>query len=268
MKLRNPGGVDHALSELWALKLRLDDCLTVSPSFGTCHEYYKSWIDTADAQLRSIFDDTALADQLVTTAYWELNRGATAFPPPWDILRREVRFNDAHLVAAVERLRELKAFIDRPGSIVVPDTSALVRGEYFTDFDWGGIPNVDVPVRLILPIAVVAELDKLKDFDRGKAQKRARSVLKRLRELTRAVAPGAPAPVRQGVSIEVLIDDGWHQPRPSPDAEIIDQALSVQNLAGKDVMLTCVDAQMEFRARQAGLKVFEMPVPEDGASEQ
>jgi len=148
---------------------------------------------------------------------------------------------------------------------VVPDTSALVRGVWFEDLDWPAELKLSPTVRIVVPILVVEELDRLKDRERiTKAGDRARRVLRRLRTLCAAVSPGHPAklPQRTGVTIEVLVDDDWHQRRPN-DAEIIDQALLVKALTGQDVRLVCVDAAMEFRARQHGLTVFAMPTHDD-----
>jgi hypothetical protein len=35
-------------------------------------------------------------------------------------------------------LEKLRPFIERPGSLLVLDTSAFIEGEYFTELDWHG----------------------------------------------------------------------------------------------------------------------------------
>jgi len=90
-------------------------------------------------------------------------------------------------------LAGLKEFVNRDGHIVVPDTSALVRGIWFEDFDWPTELGL-TPVRIVIPILVIEELDLLKDRERTtKAGDRARRVVRRLRDLCGAVPPGHPA---------------------------------------------------------------------------
>ena len=155
----------------------------------------------------------------------------------------------------------LKEFVNRDGHIVVPDTSALVRGIWFEDFDWPTELGL-TPVRIVIPILVIEELDLLKDRERTtKAGDRARRVVRRLRDLCGAVPPGHPAnlPTRTNITVEVLLDDDRHTRRPNHDGEIIEQARLVKALTGQNVRFICVDAAMEFRARQHGLTVLAMP---------
>lgn len=182
------------------------------------------------------------------------------------MLLREIEKQAARLQAAQRRLLELKDFVEEPGDIVVPDTSALVRGTWFEDFDWKAELGLASSVRLVIPILVIEELDHLKDRERTtKAGDRARKVLKRLRTLCGAVAPRDPAPIptRANVTVEVLLDDDLRDRGPNNDAAIIDQALYIKATTGRDVTLVCVDYAMEFRARRRGLRVVPMPVPNE-----
>ena len=96
---------------------------------------------------------------------------------------------------------KLRPFIERPGSLLILDTSAFIEGEYFTDLDWHGLAGLQAggPVRLIAPRIVIDELDYLKRDRR--AGDSARSVLHRLWEL-RDGAGTAPAGLkgRRGVA--------------------------------------------------------------------
>src|SRR4029079_17449436 len=131
---------------------------------------------------------------------------------------------------------------------VVPDTSAFIEGVYFKDVDWITMFGLGPNVRVVVPIIVVEEIDKVRGFDRGKAQSRARQVTKDLRQLVRQVPSGLAAQLRPKVTIQAFPDDDWHQRHSNNDSEIIDQALLIQELTGKEVLLTCVDVAMEIRA--------------------
>jgi hypothetical protein len=155
----------------------------------------------------------------------------------------------------VDELMALQPFIERPGLIVVPDTSAFVEGVYFTDLNWQELADIDprMPVRLVVPVLVVDELDELKR-GRDRARERARSVLRRLWELNSNGKKTATIPGSRPVTVEVLADDSWHVRRPVNDNEIIERALYVGEITGKDVILAAADYSMLFQASSAGLK--------------
>jgi hypothetical protein len=264
MRLRTPGAIDAAIETLRSLE---SECELVTHGWHQWHEQqreYLNWVERAHDQYRNLFTDDDLAGGLYSPLYWEIRRLTPNSANHFPLIAREVGRQLGLLLELVASLRKLKEFVARPGEIVVPDTSALVRGELFTDFDWPTCLDLKPCVRLIIPILVVEELDKLKDSERAtKAGDKARRVLKVLRELCRTVESGVPASVRNGATVEVLLDEGWHRRLPIPDAEIIDQALNIESLTGKKVTLVCVDAAMEFRARQFGLTVQQMPTSEE-----
>jgi hypothetical protein len=123
-------------------------------------------------------------------------------------------------------LKALKPCIERPGAIVVPDTSAFLEGAYLTELDWQAVAGVATGklVRLVVPVLVIEELDEHKR-SRDRIQRRARSVLHQLWELNGAGASlVASLPGGRPVTIEVLPDDSWHIRRPVNDQEIIERA--------------------------------------------
>ena len=140
-----------------------------------------------------------------------------------------------------------------------------MEGVFFTEFDWHSLDAslaVDA-VRLIVPSLVTEDLDELKRRPGERQRARARRVLTALWDLHRA-APAEPAvlPGRAGVTIEVLLDGGWHQRMPNNDGEIIDQALSVRELTGHPVILAAGDYTQLYRAAPAGLLAVLMPRPD------
>lgn len=158
------------------------------------------------------------------------------------------------------------AFLLRPGRIVVLDTSALMEGVFFADFDWHILDRTlkEEPVRLILPSLVVEELDDLKRHRDGRQRAQARRVPSKLWKLHR-VSPSEPAalPSRPDVTIEVFLDGAWHQRRPNNDGEIIDQAVAVGDLTGQQVILAAGDYTQLYRATPAGLSAVLMPRPDE-----
>lgn len=161
-------------------------------------------------------------------------------------------------------LAQQQAFLRHPGRLVVLDTSALMEGVFFTEFDWHSLDLTlqHETVRLIVLSVVTEELDELKRRPGVRQRARARRVLTELWNLHRSL-PTEPAPLPQhsDVTIEVVLDDGWHQRMPNNDGEIIDQAVALCELAGQPVILTAGDYTQLYRAAPVGLTAVLMPRP-------
>jgi PIN domain len=220
---------------------------------------YLFWCGEASRQLREHFVTPERAE-LAERDQRDLTLGGAVMTRPREFLDRNIDLWQSRLLDARARLATLRPFIDREGQIVVIDTSAFIEGEYFTDFDWRSLAGVEPagPVRLVVPIIVIDELDDLKRDRRGRG--RARSVLHRLQELyCSAMLEPAELRGRTGVTIEVFLDDPGHQRLPDNDAEIIDRAVYIGQMIGRDVLLAASDYGMLFRAASVGLSSAMMP---------
>ena|SRR5271154_5602656 len=177
MRLRHPGDIDRLLRMLADLQSRLmnsrghDDTI---PYLASCAE--------ASRQLREHFISVDLTE-LAERDQRELTLGGAVMTRPREFLDRTIDIRQVQLVEVRMALEKLKPFMERPGHLLVIDTSAFIEGAYFTDFAWRGLASVQAgePIRLIVPIIVIDELDELKRDRR--ASERARSVLRRLWEL-------------------------------------------------------------------------------------
>jgi hypothetical protein len=254
VRLRNPGAVDRAVTVLRPLRDRLDNYRGNSDP-----EYFLAWCTEASRTFREQFSSQGLAD-LADQDRTKITFGGGSVLRMREYLDHSMQIWQARVDAAISQLAALKPFIERPGQVVVVDTSAFIEGEYFTDFDWRSLDGVERqgPLRLIVPVTVIDELDHLKQDRR--AGDRARSVLHRLWDL-RGADPLAPLQLkaREGVAIEVLLDDHWHVRLRDPDAEIIDRAVYVGELVGRDVLLVAGDYGMLYRAVAGKLRPVLMP---------
>ena len=68
-------------------------------------------------------------------------------------------------------------------------------------------------------------------------------------------------PGSRPVTVEVLVDDSWHARRPVNDNEIVERALYVGEITGKDVILAAADYSMLSQASSAGLKTALLDRP-------
>ena len=183
-----------------------------------------------------------------------------------------------------ERIRDLAAARDelafsidywtnRPGVLAFVDTNVYLHHDvYFDEIDWRSALHVaqSEPVRLLVPLVVVDELDRSKRSPSSKkvsrtnneeVRTRARITLRRLDALfsngsqTRAVVSLEP----HEVTLELLLDDPRHVRLSDADAELIDRAQALRTLVGRDVHVVTNDTGMALRTGPAGLRAQRLP---------
>jgi hypothetical protein len=261
MRLRNPDGIDRAIVVLGDLEGGLSACRGHEDTVP-----YLAWCADASRQLRQHFVSPELAE-LAERDQRDLTLGGTTLTRPREFLDRSIDIWQARLNEAKRQFEALRPFVSRAGQIVVADTSAFIEGVYFTEVDWRALDGITSaePVRLVVPIAVIDELDGLKRDRNARVSDRARSVLRALWELH------GPSPLtavqlrgRSAVTVEVLLDDSWHERHSNTDAEIIDRAVYTGELTGRSVLLVAGDNGMLYRAAAAGLKAVLMLRRDDG----
>ncbi len=267
MRLRNPGGLEAALVAVKQVKGQLWNAVNAGHSAPDRKDAFLAWCDQwATPQLGNHFPQSEVLFADIAESYHRVVQTPLLTERQLNgLLEREGKAWSARLDEPIDELEGQKPFLARLGHLVVLDTSALMEGVFFTDFDWHDLdPAVkEGPIRLIVPALVIEELDELKRRDaRQKAQ--ARKVLKTLWELHRPhPTEPAPLPDRPSVSAEVLLDGGWHQRRPNNDGEIIDQAVAVNELTGRPVLLAAGDYAMLYRAAPRGVTAVLMPRPDE-----
>jgi predicted ribonuclease YlaK len=127
-----------------------------------------------------------------------------------------------------------------------------------------------------VPIVVVDELDGLKKSKNPRERWRARYTLAVIdRVLVDPAVPGRLAPEdfsvlgkggipRGAVTMELVFDPPGHSRLPINDDELVDRALALQPLAGRDITLLTYDTGQSTRARGAGLKATKLTEAEEG----
>lgn len=257
IRLKNAGQVDWATRMMTELGNELENCRSGS-SLEDTRDRWLNWWFRADAQVRGLFVDSDLATSLYRTRQ-EIGR-AFSDPRPYDVLNHEHAVWTDRFDEIMRELRSLKCFVERPGQIAVLDTSALIEGVDFREFEWHSLDGLSSrePVRLILPILVIEELDDLKRERRQHAASRARSVLRGLWELLGGNAQDSVSLPGKEVTVEVLLDDAWHVRRPVNDDEIVQQAVTIKEVTLKSVVLAAADLGMLCRGSAFGLAVAKV----------
>lgn len=270
MRLKTLGGLQAAIGDVDYLARKLADCLHgPRPNAQQDREAWLEWWTEADMKLRELFVEDDLLVPLAQAAaeIRNLNLPAPAYDAPIQsfIIRERDVWVD-RLNSAVKKLRHLEDFVIRPGRVAVLDTSAFHEFDRFWAADWARVTEADpphvsaagLPIRLVVPLVVVEELDDQKHHQNGRVRQAARDILRHLRELPR-VSTSAVADVLRvdaRVTMEILLDDRAHARLSVNDAEIIECAVTLRSLfpVSRRVILVSGDVSMEFRAEGLGLE--------------
>ncbi|MFI6883912.1 PIN domain-containing protein [Streptosporangium canum] len=258
---------------------------------------YLAWVNTARAQLRGQISGTDL-DRLVTTPRYttvlsmhipepvvtplQVEPGRQrAWPsgpdtaPIREMISLEITEHIRHLKEALETLSDWSYLLDqakRSGPLVIADSSVYCHhpdrlGEWEVSADARTPLGQDV--HLILPLAVLDELDRQKDRGQGIASTNARETIKYLDGLLpqgvirqRGIAPENPGFPHGAITIDLWPDPPGHVRLPRADDEIIARAVAFQALAGRKVKLLTGDIGMSTRARMAGLEAIRLDLPD------
>ncbi|MFJ9703372.1 PIN domain-containing protein [Streptomyces fradiae] len=168
------------------------------------------------------------------------------------VLNVEIEHRIAALGDAVKAFQDQMEKWPAELTLLVPDSSFYIHHDpKFEDVDVAGLVGGG-PVRVLFPMAVVDELDRLKENKDKQTRWRAGHTLAVLDRLLDDATARAPH------DVEVLPDPPGHVRLPVTDDEIIDRALAVQAIAAGPVQLVTYDTGQALRAKRVGLAVLKL----------
>jgi len=246
---------------------------------------YLEWVTTTVQQLGNQIAPADL-DQLILTRGYERLLLIAGTMTGTDmatqrVLNGMVSLELHHRVDAfAAAVEDLERQIERwavLGEFVVPDTSFYIHHpDKLEDVDFRPLLGIwEDPVRVLVPIVIVDELDGLKKSrtsqDRGRARYTLAVIDRLFANPGRAgqlaaedfSALGTGGIPRGAVTMELVFDSPGHIRLPINDDEIIDRALAIQPLAARDVTLLTYDTSQSTRARAAGLRVMKLTQPDN-----
>ena len=220
---------------------------------------YLQVLETVERQLASLFeDDDGTAAGLFGEQYRMIREMSEATPRPEPLIGLEAGRQAAALQRLVSGVTALRALRDRKGVPVVLDTNVLMHYHRPDRVLWAEVIGCS-PVRLVMPICVLDELDNKKYADSDRMSRRADMAVRALREHRAYLVPGSAATFADGTTCEVFLDEAGHLRKANPDEELLSRALTLQRALGLQVTVVTGDLCMQLRAGAIGLAEAVMP---------
>jgi hypothetical protein len=173
---------------------------------------------------------------------------------PFPLVEAEVRQQVARLAglqAELEAIAAEQAQVDQNAARVLPGTNFHLHFKLFKDIDWR-VVAVAKTVRLVIPIVTIRELDNHKNLGRHPIGHRAATRLRALQEALAGHGRG-PVSVREGVTLEILVDPLRHSREPNNDQEFLARTMIFQRRPGGSLTIVTGDLSMTLQAEALGL---------------
>jgi len=219
---------------------------------------YVRWVRDAEAALAFHFDRHDVADVLLTPRYWEIlrlqedNREVT----PLVNQEMEARVADLEELRATYKLLRDR-FSQETRRVLVPDTNVFLHYTFFTQAPWSELAENSDP-RIIVPLLVLEQLDRLKFSPNQKTAGRAQQVIRAL-SLMLDDRSATPTNIPRGGTIEVFVDEPGHLRMASEDSEIVEVTRQLTGFLPKPARLVTGDLGMRLRAGALGVEVVAIP---------
>lgn len=230
-------------------------------------EHYLRWAEDAERMLTNVLDVSLVSEILHTTRYWSLRTSRSDDLRLTPTVLVEMESRRQHLERLVKELDlEQQRWSGGSATIVIPDTNTFLReGEPFEGINWPTVLRSDVEVRLVVPLVVIHELDRLKRQGNSATAKLARAALRWLNSTLPDDPAGRSAPLSTAtpiVTIEAYPHDGPARPADA-DEVIIEVTRWLGIVAGLPTMLVTRDLGMRIRSRAAGVEARHLLDPGD-----
>ncbi len=178
------------------------------------------------------------------------------------MINAEINAYSERFNSLADELDLTRRLFEGAGTCLVLDTSFYIEhGEKIEHVDFHVLADNPGPVRVLIPIVVVDELDGLKKV--SKTRWRAGYSLAVIdRVIVDAPWPGILRPrehmlPRGEVTFQIVFDPPGHQRMPINDDEIVARCLACKPFTGNLTVIT-YDTGQATRARAAGLKVNKL----------
>ena len=184
IELRPGVQIDYAIDRVqWAASEANNAANRITgnhPSDAASH--YLRWTEDATGQLGNVLTPDAVTEIVQTQAYWQLRAATGAEPRLLSAVLGELRNRQARLEAIGQELtRWHRRWASDPAAytIVVPDTTMFLEpNQAFQDIEWQQTVGGQQALRVVVPLAVIDELDRLKRQGNNTTARSARDAIR------------------------------------------------------------------------------------------
>ncbi|MET7391614.1 PIN domain-containing protein [Streptomyces sp. NPDC005529] len=240
---------------------------------------YLEWTAEAARSLHLVMSSSDVERLVLTPAYRVLLAGSGTLKGANlvnGLVDAEVEVRVRELDAAAKALRTLIERWPLNERFVVADSSFYIRNPVkIEDVDLHEVLGMGAgdDIRLLFPITIVDELDRLKEAGKERPRWRASHTLALLDRILIGRTAGIwrnsvfnpdAGKVHGSITVEIVLDQPGHVRLPVPDDEIIDRAVAIKALADRNVRLLTCDTGQNTRGCAAGLKVTKVAAKDLG----
>lgn len=268
IELRDGATVEEVLKQL---RYAADTAASVSGEgmgggAGLMIDAYCQWTENAERMLRNVLSPEMVSDLVHTRRFWALRASTGAESRLVPMVTAEIETRQRELQGLIASLEAERArWADDQAMLVIPDTNMFLQeGEPFDSLKWLDSPAFGVDVRVVMPIVVIHELDRLKRQGPDARRSMARRSIRWLTKVFAASAPDARVSLVGGpvaVTIEAYVTDGPSRPDDA-DGVVIDVAEWLSVVSGSSARLVTHDLGMRLRASLYGVEAIQLPDPE------
>ena len=254
MRLRNNVTISSALKSLEELSLQASNIVT-----DQIPDSYLIWVENAEIQLRNLFMDGFLADDLISQRYFYIRQivPRSGQPRPWQLVQAERDLQKNRIDQVISNIKNLNKLKEVEGTPLILDTHVFLHFNSFKTIDWLKEFGLE-SARLIIPLVVLDQLDDKTFSPNRKLAKRADKVLRDLDEYI-VNADASRTQIQSKVTLEVLVDDLSHRRKSNEDSIIIEQATFLNQILDKKVILVTGDRGMRVRSYPQGIELKFLP---------
>ena len=265
IRLRPGANLDQAIQVLRALEANSrNEALPLGLTLPAEHrDAYVRWATGTEKRLSSVLPQAEIASLFDGPRHRDIcsmTPGSQLLP----MVNAELDAQSARFGNLAGELEQARKLFPGGGTYLVPDTSFYIEhSEKLERVDFHFLAQSTNPVRVVIPIVVVDELDGLKNRGSDKARWRAGYTVA---VIDRVVAdppwagtlhPGSHIPPRGDVTLQIVFDPPEHKRLPINDDELVDRSVACEPFAGKITVVT-YDTGQATRARMAGLNVNKL----------
>lgn len=239
-----------------------------SPTAGReLAESYLRWTETAAEALSHHLGAEKAEEIIQTQNYWAIRTANDNSPRLIALVWNEAPSRGRLLTAIAETItNERKRWADEGATIVVPDTNVFLQeNKPFDQVGWPSAVGSQIDVRLVFPMVVIHELDRLKRQGNNTTRTAARHALRWMVEHLPLQPDRRSAPLSKSIpttTIEVDVD-GSPSKVEDADGEIIRFARRLAIISKLPTLLVTYDLGMRLRAATFGVKAIQLPDEEN-----